>query len=336
MLIMYYTEDFEYTLNDVSETIRTKYTPTSFDSLCVNKSKIHIVKNIISNPYFALLLHGEHDTGKTTLIHLILKEYYNDHFKEKYVFHVNGLRDYNYSTFKIAIETFCKSAYSSKYPYTIVVDDMDLINEQHQYILKFCMETYTSSLNFVFSCSNKNKIIKSILYKVYLVQLCKYDIALLKSYLNYVKNDLKITFINDEECNDLLLMNSRYSIRCLLSMVEKLYFIRQNTYTLCDLQLICSTIDDNILEEYTNYVIDLDLKEANNIWDKLIHYGYNVIDILEAYFSFIKHYKKCNTEIFRLYCIKLISKYISIYHTHHENNIELYLFTYELVQQLEK
>ena len=59
---------------------------------------------------------------------------------------------------------------------------------------------------------------------------------------------------------------------------------------------------------------------------KLFDNGYSVMDILDNYFLFIK-----NTEILdepqKYHIIYLISKYISIFHNIHEDEIELALFT---------
>ena len=60
--------------------------------------------------------------------------------------------------------------------------------------------------------------------------------------------------------------------------------------------------------------------------------GYSVIDILDNYFIFIKSTKIINNENLKYEVIKLLCKYITIFHNIHEDEIELALFTNNLVQ----
>ena len=55
------------------------------------------------------------------------------------------------------------------------------------------------------------------------------------------------------------------------------------------------------------------------------------MDILDSYFTFIKITTILNENI-KYKVIKLILKYIALFHTLHENEIELALFTNELLK----
>ena len=57
------------------------------------------------------------------------------------------------------------------------------------------------------------------------------------------------------------------------------------------------------------------------------------MDILDSYFTFIKITTSLPEEI-KYKIIKLILKYIAIFHTLHENEVELVLFTNELFKLL--
>ena len=57
------------------------------------------------------------------------------------------------------------------------------------------------------------------------------------------------------------------------------------------------------------------------------------MDILDNYFIFIKMTDFIN-EITKYKIIKIICSYISIFHTIHENEIELVLFTNDLIKIL--
>ena len=64
-----------------------------------------------------------------------------------------------------------------------------------------------------------------------------------------------------------------------------------------------------------------------NIYKK----GYSVMDILDSYFIFIKITEQLPEEI-KYKVIILILKYIAIFYTLHENEIELILFTNQLIK----
>ena len=65
------------------------------------------------------------------------------------------------------------------------------------------------------------------------------------------------------------------------------------------------------------------------IYDK----GYSVMDILDNYFIFVKNTNILNEEQ-KYKIIPFICKYISIFHNIHEDEIELSLFTNNLINKL--
>jgi hypothetical protein len=67
-----------------------------------------------------------------------------------------------------------------------------------------------------------------------------------------------------------------------------------------------------------------------DIYDK----GYSVMDILDNYFAFIKN-TALLTEDEKYKIIPYLCKYITIFHDIHEDEIELALFTNNLVEILE-
>ena len=58
--------------------------------------------------------------------------------------------------------------------------------------------------------------------------------------------------------------------------------------------------------------------------------GFSVMDILDSYFIYIKHNESIKENI-KYEIIKLICKYITIFHNVHEDEIELSLFTNDII-----
>ena len=71
------------------------------------------------------------------------------------------------------------------------------------------------------------------------------------------------------------------------------------------------------------------IKLLYNIYDK----GYSVMDILDNYFLYIKN-TTILTEDQKYNIIPIICKYITIFHNIHEDEIELSLFTNNLIEQI--
>jgi len=84
-----------------------------------------------------------------------------------------------------------------------------------------------------------------------------------------------------------------------------------------------------ILHTCNNSIRLLNYKKAIDIIFSVSNKGYSVMDILDGYFTFIKITQMLN-ETQKYNIIKLICKYISLFHTLHEHDIELAFFTNEL------
>ena len=92
---------------------------------------------------------------------------------------------------------------------------------------------------------------------------------------------------------------------------------------------LCFDISYIILTDYTNCVLNNDLGGALNIIYSICDKGYSVIDILDSYYSFVKTTDVLSEEQ-KYAFIPYICKYIKMFYTIHEDNIELALFTNNL------
>jgi pentatricopeptide repeat protein len=88
-----------------------------------------------------------------------------------------------------------------------------------------------------------------------------------------------------------------------------------------------------VFEEYTNCVKRGDISRAIQIFCKIHDYGFSVIDILDDYFMFIKM-TDVLTEEEKYKTIPVMCKFITAFHNIHEDSIELYFFTNNLVREL--
>jgi len=96
---------------------------------------------------------------------------------------------------------------------------------------------------------------------------------------------------------------------------------------------ICTNISFLTFIKYTEALKIKDLNRSIGILYEIYDKGYSVMDILDNYFLFVKTTTLLNeTEKYKI--IPVICKYITIFHNIHEDEIELALFTNNLIQIL--
>ena len=96
---------------------------------------------------------------------------------------------------------------------------------------------------------------------------------------------------------------------------------------------LCSNISFYIFENYTNFIKNNNIEGAIKIIYELYDKGYSVMDILDNYFVFVKITSLLNEDE-KYKIIPYICKYITIFHNIHEDEIELTLFTNNLIKIL--
>lgn len=97
---------------------------------------------------------------------------------------------------------------------------------------------------------------------------------------------------------------------------------------------ICTNISFFEFEKYTNsWFKQKDYKKSITNILNIYKKGYSVLDILDNYFSFIK-ITDIIEEDNKYIILKYICKYIEIFYTIHEDEIELVFFTNELIKNI--
>lgn len=137
----------------------------------------------------------------------------------------------------------------------------------------------------------------------------------------------------DKNSEEFILNICNNSIRLLINYMEKFKLLNIHI-TETKVKEICTNISFYEFEKYTEeWHTNRNLKFSIQIINSIYKKGYSVMDILDSYFTFIKITQMLNQDI-KYKIIKLILKYIALFHTLHENEIELALFTNELLKLL--
>jgi DNA polymerase III delta subunit len=146
--------------------------------------------------------------------------------------------------------------------------------------------------------------------------------------MNKIKKNENIVINSDAEEFILNLCNNTAKI--LINYMEKFKLLNQ-TITLELATKVCTNISFVTFEQYNKYLKDKKLSDAVKLLYDIYDKGYSVMDILDNYFLFIKVTNNLSEDE-KYKIIPFICKYITIFHNIHEDEIELALFTNNLIQ----
>jgi len=308
-----------------------KYKPTSFLDFEIQSEIIEILNTLISMNNLNILFIGDSGSGKTSLINTLIKEYYGDQHYSDNILEINSLKEQGIQYYRTEVKTFCQTRCSIPNKKKIVIlDDIDNINEQSQQVFRNCIDKYKNNVHFISSCCNIQKVIDSLQSRKIIIKLKPLDNNQFLTILSKIKTKEQINI--DKIAEEFIISVCNGSIRILLNYLEKFKIINQ-LITLELANKICTNISFIIFKDYTNLIINNNLLDAIDILYKLFDKGYSVMDIYDNYLLFVKSTSILN-ETQKYEIIKLLCKYITIFHNIHEDEIELALFTNNLNQLL--
>lgn len=313
------------------QTLIHKYKPRTIDDFYMDLEFLSILRTLIEMGDLNLLFIGNPNSGKTTFLYTIVREYYNikheDAIPETNVLFINNLKEQGINYYRNEMKTFCQShcsIYGKKK--LIIIDDMDTINEQSQQVFRNYIDKYKHNVNFISVCTNIQKIIESIQSRVNILRFHNLSKNNMKKILNTIIQNENIEI--DEPSIEYILKISGNSIRNVINNIEKIYLIGEPIkLDIC--KTLCSNISFQQFEDYINAFTNNQLVLPIQILYNIHDFGYSVIDILDYFFLFIKITDLLN-EIQKYKIIPIICKYTTIFHNIHEDVIELALFTSDI------
>jgi DNA polymerase III delta prime subunit len=308
-----------------------KYQPLLFDDFGIDDEIIKILKTLIVMDNLNILLIGDIASGKTSLLNSLIREYYTGHNPKEYednIMYINNLKEQGINYYRNDVKTFCQtcSVIKGKKKF-IVLDDIDLINEQSQQVFRNCIDKFSHNVHFISSCTNIQKVIESIQSRLTIIKIKPLQKEQLFKIIDKIKANENISM--DIEAEEFIVNISNKTVKILINYMEKFKLVNEHiTHNLA--VKLCSNISFITFEDYTNLIKNKNLNNAIQLIYEIYDKGYSVMDILDNYFLFVK-----NTDILdeteKYNVIPIICKYITIFHNIHEDEIELALFTNNLI-----
>lgn len=310
-----------------------KYQPIHLKDFEIEDNLLNLIHTFIDIDNLNILIVADSGSGKSSIIFSIIKEYYKNNYDESNVLYINSLKEQGITFYRNDVKTFCQTKSSIHNKKKIVVlNDLDIINEQSQQVFRNCIDKYSNNVHFIASCCNTQKIIDSIQSRLSIIKMKSFNYNNLSKILNKVC--LNESIVINDDAKEFVLSVSNNSVRILINYLEKLKLL-SDTITKELAISLCTNINFNELEKYTVDCLNGSLIDAIKLIYNIYDCGYSVMDILDNYFLFIKSTSIIN-ETEKYETIKLICKYITVFHNIHEDEIELSLFTNNLIRILHK
>jgi len=309
-----------------------KFQPLYFDDFEMEENIFDMLNTLISIGSINILFTGSIGSGKTILLNALIREYYKGFTQQQYsdhVLYINNLKEQGINYYRNEVKTFCQMCSTLKNKKkTVVLDDIDLINEQSQQVFRNYIDKYSHNVNFVASCTNIQKVIESLQSRFTGIKIKPLQKPNLYKIMKKIeeKEDIKIT--TDAENFILYICNNTAKI--LINYMEKFKLLKQDI-TLDMATKVCTNINFNDFELYTDYLKKKNLQQSVKVLYNIYDKGYSVMDILDNYFLFIK-ITQLVTEEQKYKIIPYLCKYITVFHNIHEDEIELALFTNNLLK----
>lgn len=313
-----------------------KYNPKIINDLEINDSIKILLETFIKMDNLNLLFIGDSGSGKTTLINVLINEYYKgipENLKNSNILIINSLKEQGISYYRSEVKTFCQT--TSRIPNKkkfLILDDIDIINEQSQQVFRNCIDKYSQNIHLLSSCINPQKVIESIQSRINIVKLNQFTDNQLENILDKIKINEKITI--DDKSKKFIISISNNSIRILINYLEKFKLLKLPI----NLQLahkVCTNILFIDFDKFTSYCKNNDINTAIKIIFEIYNQGFSVMDILDNYFIYIKLTNSIDEDL-KFEIIKIICTYITIFHIVHEDEIELSLFTNNIISVFNK
>jgi DNA polymerase III delta prime subunit len=320
-----------------------KYQPINFNQLKYESDidTINILKTLISMNNLNILFIGDVGSGKTTYINCIINEYYsniNDKNNseiqsdiQENILYINSLKEQGINYYRNEVRIFCQTCSSIHGKKKIIVlDDIDLISEQSQQAFRNFIDKYSHNVHFIASCCNTQKVIESLQSRLIIMKIKQLSYINLYNILEQIC--FKENIIIDNNAKDFIISLCNNSPKLLIGYLEKFKLLNEKiNFELAS--KVCTNISFIIFDNYTNCILKNDIKQAIDILYNTYDKGYSVMDILDNYFLYVKTNSLINEKI-KYKIIPIICKYIIVFHNIHEDEIELALFTNNLITNI--
>jgi replication factor C subunit 3/5 len=312
---------------DTSQFIQ-KYKPAFIKDFCFEQNFQTMLDALFRIDNLNIIFIGPPSCGKTSLLYSIMREYYGQTDFATYetnVMMINNLKEQGIHYYRNEMKLFCRSKCSIRgRKKMVIVDDLDFMQEQSQQVFRNYIDNYKTNVHFLFACTNLYKVIESLQSRVQIMQIPSITNDAMRNILTSIVQKENVQ-LNPPAVDYLIRISSGY-VRPMIQCLEKLVIyngVKDNIEYDRDLVVkICSTISDDIFEEYFQHILAKDINTALIRMNEVIERGYSVIDIIEYMYDFVKRTDMLSDN-YKYTCIRNISEFKKTIKESMEDKIEM-------------
>lgn len=320
----------------MNTTFLYKYQPKTLDEFHFDGDFIELIKVHIEMDNLNIMLVGNSGCGKTSMIQAIINDYYGKDYSPDNILVINSIHEKGINFYRTHVKTFCQTCSLVKGKKKIIVlDDLEHVNEQSQQVFRSCLEKNANNVHFIASCCDTQRVIDNLKSSLSLMKMYPVSNEVMRniSFRICEKEDIEVS----EDAVEFFIRVSNHSVRTLLNYLEKskLLSFNYNGITLEMARSMCTAISFSDMELFTERIREGDLHGSIDALYQLFDRGYSVVDIIDSYFVFVKTSEQL-TEDEKYRVVKLLTKYVSVFYTVHEEEIELAFFANRMIDILKR
>ena len=308
-----------------------EYSHESFNTFHIDVHTREMIETYMKLGSFQFLFHGPNYSGKSSLIHIIKTLYYEDvPNKNDYILTISNLFDNGIQYFKTTLKTFCKTNITNTTKHkTIIIDDIDLLSENIQHVLRNYIDNYKNKINFITSCNNQQKVIESLQSRFVMLNMRPLTNEQMLSVLDDINTKEKLGFTKKHL--KYIINRNTNNIKACMNIMQKLSFMYE-TYTDDIIKQHSTNINQEYIENYITFIKDKQLEKSCNILAHIYEKGFSNHDILHAIYEYIKN-NNCFPPETSYKIIRSICKYVNQCYTMLNTKIMLYFFSHDIYNE---
>jgi DNA polymerase III delta prime subunit len=199
-----------------------KYRPRKWDDFVGQKKTVKILRAFLENKTIPnLLFYGHFGSGKTSLMELFLREFYEtDVIDSRYVQIFNASDDRGLDTVRETIFNFVntKSLFENKLKF-VILDEADYMLDASQFLLRNIIDKYSDGVRFILICNYVAKIQPSLKNKFCCLRFSKLEDEYINQLLDSISIQESIPPLSDVYRN-WILIKSQGDIRKSITMFQ--------------------------------------------------------------------------------------------------------------------
>lgn len=303
----------------------TKYFPQSINELLLEPKFTEVLNKCISNNLLQLLLVGEDVFTQIMIVQCIINTL---HIPKSEQLFISQIKDQGVTNMRYEIKQFCQTP-SPQGKKILVIDDIHMFADSIQKLFINNIDKWGKNTFIIVTSNNLYSVDECLAARLYPLSIPEMDHDVMMHHMNYICEHENIQLT--PEIKEFIIQISEKNLQSIHHILQKCQLLQHDVPITLDLvKQSCTLIHVDELKFYFQLTKERKIKEGYFFLLGITEKGHSVLDILNELYLFIK-ITTILTEEEKYKCCKVISTYIVHFITIHEEELELLLFTSNIV-----